>query len=268
MDIARSLCDASPMVAGGVSSGIDAEERQKITTAGTVRVNGEAIILTISLNGLSGSESLSCFSTHSAEINEIAKKHLKNCFSSYEIDAVNINENIVQITVYGSSMERRQFAAYGGEKWVRKADRYKYLMRKEIRALLGADGIISADLAAEWHPGHDLDLSDTAITEDTPDKDLQEQLRRLKEKRKYRLPATIFTIAGVAVPIITAIVVPEHLLGFLAGSYFGGPLLVAAGTYWRNIVGIDDEIRQVEASLELRELLPTQKRNKPIGSFR
>jgi hypothetical protein len=267
--------------------------RESLLDVGKVVVAGNAIRLTVTISdsvGEKASDALAYLREREQVLAQDVRRAIRSAFKYSQVDILKFNTNrrgyilasirfadsSIQIGLYGNSTEASSGGNYGGERWVRKADEFQFLMQKHIQSMLDANPALrSVSIDTKWEPGDGLLCSDYLVDPGTPDPLLSAELRRLRDReRRFRRYRTIYYVTSFLV--VTAVLLAFFLVYknsskvtrsdnlFLTGVfaiYFVVPLIIYGITFWANYGGERQEIDRKEAILDLRSVLGEDEQN-------
>jgi len=257
--------------------------RESLLDVGKVVVAGSAIKLIVTIDD-SGKERTSAvleyLRTKEMDLEKRARTAIAAAFGdrkkNYILAPILFADSHIRLVLYGQGSETSTHTTYGGERWVERADKFQFLMRKNIQEILqGVPALKSILIDLTWEPGDGLLCSDYLVDPGSPDPALSAELRRLRDKEsRFHRNRTMFFIVGAmaALAILIAFIAVYHLSGtydrginlfitaFLA-LYIVIPLAIFGISIWANYGGTEQEIYRKEANLDLRGVLGDDEQN-------
>jgi hypothetical protein len=257
--------------------------RKSLLDAGNIVIAGRALNLTVRIENCDKNIVnwiMYYLRKHEYDIEKRASASLKEAFGGqskdYILGPIVFTYDCMYITVYGQHKERRSAGAYGGERWVERADKFQFLMRKHTQGLLrGASIFDSVEIDVTWEPGNDVKGSDYLVDPRSQDPALSAEIRRLRDtENRFRRNRTLFLILAPVVALAIGIsfvlvyrnsaVYNRGLHLFLTAiiwAYLVVPLTILGILSWANYGSIGQEIYRKEASLDLRSVLNKDEQN-------
>lgn len=257
--------------------------RESLLDVGNIVIAGRALKLIVSIDDCDEKiENLiiDCLRKHERDVEKRASASLKEAFGNqskdYILGPIVFTHNCMCITVYGQHKERRSSGTYGGERWVGRADKFQFLMRKHTQNLLrGASIFNSVGIDVTWEPGDGIQCFDYLVDPRSQDPSLSAEIRRLRDtENRFRRNRTIFLIFAPVVALVIGIsfllvyhnsdVYNRGLHLFLTAifwTYLVIPLAILGILSWANYGSIGQEIHRKEASLDLRSVLNKDEQN-------
>ena len=246
----------------------DEVSRQVLLKAGKLRVAGNAFTIDVELSN-SSDDIATAEEDLRKQIKKTFPKAIKKVFGqqSYCLGDVYIEGNNVRLIIYGYAKENVTGGIYGGERWVDRVDEFQHLMRQNIeRMSVGRAKLAPVVTDATWVPGKGV-LPDDKLVDSNSPAALNEQLRRLRDRRKQLLRRLNVTgvIAGMISAGILALIYaaihdtndrsPFILSLILVIIYLGIPVAIVIAASLVDYDILKEDIYRKEASLDLGAVL-------------
>lgn len=257
--------------------------RESLLDVGNIVIAGRALNLIVSIDDCDEkilTLIMDCLRKHESDIEKSASASLKEAFGNqskdYILGPIVFTHDCMCITVYGQHKERRSASGYGGERWVEKADKFQFLMRKHTQNLLRGSSIFnSVGIDVTWEPGNGVQCFDYLVDPRSQDPTLSAEIRRLRDtENRFRRNRTVFLILAPLVALVigfsfwlvyhNSAVYNRGLHLFLTAifwAYLVVPLTILGILSWANYGSIGQEIYRKEASLDLRSVLNKDEQN-------
>lgn len=257
-----------------------ATSRESIEVADRIQIVGEAARVEFELKGFGTELPIEVPEADADDLAAQMAVAIKAAFKSevvgrYDVESVIVERQLgrARARVFGSDDVRQRSAVADllttstereGFRWVSSVNKAVEAARQQVRTYILDQYKTNASVDAIWVPGSGISILPALVDPDSPDGNLQDQLRRLKarDQRSLRIEIASWVLAGLLALFGVAWFLSGSNDGFVAlglGVYAVLPVVMAIVTHTTRR-SLRRDMEEIAERLDLSELLTQEER--------